>query len=120
MADATFKKMPLSGSTHGRGIKVVATATLGTTIHQAINDTTDLDEVYLWAFNTHTADVVLTLEWGGVTDPDDLIEVEIPKQSGLVAIVPGCVLRNNLVITAFAAVANVVTIHGFVHRIENQ
>ena len=40
---ATFSKIPLSGSTNGKGILVAATATLGTTIHTAGSGTTNFD-----------------------------------------------------------------------------
>ncbi len=119
MAATTAAKRKLSGSTNGKAIKVVATATLGTTIHTATStaDGTVRDEVYFWARNSHTADVLLTIEGGGVTDPDDLNEVTIPFNAVWVLVEPGMVLDNSLVITAFAAQANVVTIRGFVNRI---
>lgn len=107
----------LSGSTDGRGIKVVATTTLGTTIHTAVAGTTlgTYDEVYLWAYNGHTADVVLTIEFGGVTVPDDNIVQTIPFKAGLFLVVPGFLLQNAKVVSAFAAIANVITIHGHVN-----
>lgn len=112
---ATFSKVQLSGSTNGRGIKVTQTATAGDTIHAAHASATD--EIWLWAFNSDTSPHLLTLEWGGVTDPDDLIEKTIEPQDGLVLIAPGITLTNSLSVAAFAASANVVTIHGFVNRI---
>jgi hypothetical protein len=114
---ATYTKALLSGSTNGKGIKVVQTATAGTTIHTAVSGTSDVDEVWLYAFNSHNADVMLTIEWGGVTDPDDIVEVTIPSQAGWVPIVPGFLLQNSLIIRAFASTANVVTIQGWVNAI---
>jgi hypothetical protein len=96
-------------------IKVAATATLGTTIHTA--HATSLDEVHLWAVNSDTTARKLTIEFGGATAPDDLIEVTIPPESGLVPIVPGMILTNSKVVTAFCATANVVSIGGFINRI---
>ena len=107
-------KEPLSGSTSGRGIKVVATATAGTTIHTQATGT--WDEVWLWAVNSSTTDVKLTLEWGGVTSPDDLIEMTIPGEGGLYPIAPGLPIEDGVVVRAFAATANVVMIHGYVNR----
>ena len=112
---ATFSKIKLSGSTDGRGIKVVATATVGTTIHTT--GATALDEIMLWAYNSHTADVELTIERGGVTDPDDHIVVTIPFDEGLFLVVPGLISTNTDTISAFAATANVITISGYVNRI---
>jgi hypothetical protein len=110
-----IEKRVLSGSTNGRPIKVAATATTGTTIHTA--HATNLDEVWLWAVNTDTAARKLTIELGGTTSPDDLIEVTVAAESGLTLIVPGLVLTDSLVVRAFAATANVVNIVGFVNRI---
>ena len=110
-----FTKLKLSGSTDGKGIKVVQTATAGDTIHTA--HATDLDEIWLYVFNSHTVDVVLTLEWGEATAPDGNIVTTISYGSGLFLVTPGLLLTNSLVVKAFASVANVLTIHGFVNRI---
>ena len=117
---ATFSKLTLSGSTDGKAIKVAATATAGTLIHTASSTSTTFDEIWLYAQNTDTADRKLTIEFGGTTEPDDLIEVTVTAESGLFLVVPGLVLKGNatpLVVRAFAASANVLTIHGYVNRI---
>jgi hypothetical protein len=117
---ATYSKLVLSGSTDGRAIKVAATATPGTTIHTASSTATDFDEIWLYAQNTDTTARKLTIEWGSTSSPDDLIEITIPAESGLTLVAPGLVLKGNatpLVVTAFAATTNVVTIHGYVNRI---
>lgn len=117
---ATYTKNILSGSTDGRAIKVVATASAGTTIHTGSATSTTIDEVWLYAQNTDTTARKLTIEWGGTTSPDDLIEVTIGPEQGLVLIAPGLIIKGNatpLVVRAFAATANVVTLHGYVNRI---
>lgn len=114
---ATYSKTNLSGSTNGRPIKVAATSTPGTTIHTAVAGTSAWDEVWLYVANSAASSVALTIEWGGTSDPDDLIEVTIPPQQGLVLVAPGLILQNELVIKAFAGTANVLTIHGFVNGI---
>ncbi len=117
---ATYTKTKLSASTDGRAIKVAATATAGTTIHTGSATATTYDEVWLYAQNTDTSAVKLTIEWGGTTAPDDLIEVTVQPEAGLVAIATGLLIKGNatpLVIRAFAATANVITIHGFVNQI---
>ena len=111
---AVFTKVILSGSTDGRMVKVAATATPGTTIHTA--HATAIDEVWLYAVNSDTTDRKLTIEWGGTTAPDDLIEQTIPAESGLVLLTNGPI-QNSLVIKAFAAVADVVMVYGWVNRI---
>ncbi len=117
---ATFSKIALSGSTDGKMIKVAATATAGTTIHTGSTTATTFDEVWLYAVNSSTSTVKLTVEWGGTSSPDDLIEFTVPAEDGLYLMVPGLVIKGNataLVVRAFAATANVVNIAGYVNRI---
>lgn len=117
---ATYSKIHLSGSTDGRLIKVAATATAGTTIHTGSTTATTYDEVWLYAVNSDTTDRKLTIEFGGVSAPDDLIEQTITAESGLILVVPGLVIKGNataLVVRAFAATTNVVMVGGYVNRI---
>jgi hypothetical protein len=116
---ATVVKRKLSGSTNGKAIKVAATATLGTTIHTAVAGTTagTYDEIWLWAYNHNTSAVVLTIEGGGAGVPDDIMMVTLAPQSGWIPLEPGFILQNGLVVTAFASVANKVTIRGWVNAI---
>lgn len=116
---ATISRFKLSGSTGGRAIKVLANSTPGTIIHTASTQIGALDEVWLYAMNTDASPVKLTIEWGDVTSPDDLIELGVPSESGLILIIPGLVLEGATtpyVIRAFAATQNVVTILGYVNR----
>jgi|TARA_R110000824_G_scaffold32908_5_gene106112 hypothetical protein len=112
---ATFAKIVLSASTDGRGVKVAATGTAGTTIHTA--HASAEDEIWIFAYNSHTAPVVLTCEMGGATDPDDHIVSTIPYDAGVIQVVPGLLLTNSLVLKAFASVADKITLYGFVNRI---
>ena len=112
---ATYTKLKLSGSTDGKGIKVVQTATAGTTIHTA--HATNLDEIWLYAVNSSDALVKLTIEWGEATAPDGNIELTLPPEAGLTLVIPGLLLTNSLVVKAFAGTANVIIIHGYVNRI---
>jgi hypothetical protein len=118
---ATFTKELLSGSTGGRPIKVVQTATAGTTIHATGTSSSIIDEVWLYANNTSASSVDLTIEYGGTSNPDDLIIVSIPAKSGLSIVAPGLVLKGDgaaaRTIRAFASSANVINIVGYVNRI---
>jgi len=116
---ATAAKRKLSGSTDGKPIKVVQTATAGDTIHTAVAGATagTYDEIWIWAYNGHTADVVLTIEFGGATVPDQNIVMTIPAKAGLLLVVPGLILQNGMVVKAFAGTANVITLSGFVNSI---
>lgn len=117
---ATITKTKLSGSTDGRAIKVAATATAGDTIHTGSGTATTYDEVWIYAQNTSASDVKLTLEWGGTTAPDDLIELTITAEAGLTLVAPGLLIKGNaspLIVKAFAATTNVITLHGYVNQI---
>ena len=118
---ATFTKELLSGSTGGRPIKVVQTATAGTTIHATGTSSSIIDEVWLYANNTSASSVDLTIEYGGTSNPDDLIIVSIPAKSGLSIVAPGLILTGDgaaaRTIRAFASSANVINIVGYVNRI---
>lgn len=116
---ASYSRQLLSGSTNGKSVKVSATATPGTLIHTAIAGTAAFDEIYGWITNTSNAAVNLTVEFGGVTDPDNLLvkTLSIPANSPPIPILTGQVLQNGLVVRMFASVADVLLATGYVNRI---
>lgn len=118
---ATFSKQLLSGSTQGKAIKVAATSSTGTTIHATGTSSSIIDEVWLYAYNSHTSAVLLTIQWGGTTTVDDDIKISIPANSGLTLVVPGLTLTGTgsaaNTIRAYAGTTNVVTISGYVNRV---
>jgi hypothetical protein len=119
----TFTKLALqpAGTTgDGLGILVVQTATAGTAIHTASSTATTIDELWLYAYNNHSGSVVLTVEFGGVTSPKDVIKSTLATQAGLVLICAGLVIQGNAtakVVRAFAATASQVSLFGYVNRI---
>jgi hypothetical protein len=118
---ATYSKVALSGQTDGTPIKVVATASTGTTIHTTGISATVFDEVWLYAYNSDTAPRLLTIQYGGTTAVDDDIKITIPPQSGLTLVIPGLILKGTgsagNSVYAYAAIANVITVSGYVNRI---
>ena len=117
---ATFTKKKLSGSTDGLGIKVTGTSTGATvTVHTAVAGTPAgvFDEIWLYANNTSTSAVKLTVEWGTATAADGNIELTIAAEAGLVLVVPGLILQNAKVVKAFAGTADVILLSGFVNAI---
>lgn len=114
---ASGSRVLLSGSTNGKAIKVAATGTPGTTIHTAASGVATWDEIWLWAFNTDTTVIKLTLEFGGTTSPDDTIEQSLGPEAGLVLVCPGLNLNNSLVLKAFAGTTNLIGLVGYVNRI---
>lgn len=115
---ATYSKHLLSGSTNGKNISVTGANTgAAVTVHTATSGTSNLDEIWLYATNTSAAAVVLTVEFGGTTNQDDYIELELAADSGMTLIIPGLLLQNSLVVKAWAATADVININGYVNRI---
>jgi hypothetical protein len=117
---ATFTKKKLSGSTDGLCVKVTGTSTAATvTVHTAVAGTTvgTFDEIWLYANNTSSSSVKLTIEWGTATAADGNIEVTVLPEAGLVTIIPGLILQNAKVVKAFAATADVILLSGFVNAI---
>lgn len=110
-----FKRL-LSGSTDGKGIKVSAVSSPGTLIHTACSGTTPgtYDEVWLWAYNNDSSNIVISIEIG---DNDLPRKVTIPLQVGLVPIIPGLILQNSQIIRIYASLPNVIKIDGFVNHI---
>lgn len=117
-----FSEVLLSGSTGGRPIKVAATATPGTTVHATGTSSSVFDNHYVWAHNSDTVDRTLTIEFGGVTDPDDLVvkQITIPSRVAPMLVLAGQPLAGTgsaaRTVSAFASTANVITLSGFVNR----
>jgi|TARA_R110002110_G_scaffold1276_8_gene5185 hypothetical protein len=120
MANATAM-IPFSGSTQGQGVKVVATSTAGTLIHTTGTSATIIDRLSIWAYNGHSADVALTIEFGGATVPDQNIVQTITTKTGLTLVVDGLILLGNgsaaLTVKGFAATGNVIVLSGYVMRV---
>lgn len=118
----TYTKQLLSASTGGTAIKIAATATPGTLLHETQTSDNIYDEIWLYAYNSHTASIELTIEFGGTTSPDHQIKASIPSKSGLTLIAPGLVISGTgsaaRAVRAFAGTTNLITISGFVNRIE--
>lgn len=116
---ATYSKQYLTGgAADGTGIKLAVDSGTYTTIHTSSGISSHIDEVWLYASNTDATDRKVSLQFGGTTDPDDIIEVTVGAEAGLVLLVPGLVLKGgSLVLKGAAAVADKVTVFGYVNRI---
>jgi hypothetical protein len=120
---ATYRKIHLSESDGGQPIKISATGTPGTSIHFTDDSLSNLDEVWLYANNTSGSAVTLTIEYGGKSSPDNLVAYSIPANTSMIKVIPGLLLsvnsgENPLEVSAFASTTNVVTVVGFVNKIE--
>lgn len=111
----------LSGSTDGQPIVISQTATAGNTIHTATSTSGEIDLVTLFASNTSTSAVALTIEWGTATATQNIILTINPK-SGLILITPerGLQIKNGGVVRAFAGTTNVINIVGGVIRASDE
>lgn len=113
-----YSRHQLSASVDGAPIVVVATATPGTTIHTAESGDQAIDEPQLNATNVTNASVTLTVAWGGVTDPGNLIlkNYVLAAYSAQVPITSGQLLQNAKAVAAWCSVASAVNISGGVIR----
>lgn len=109
-----YTRIPLSGSTNGRGVQITATATAGTTFHTAQSGTSFVDVVTAYAANTDTVAHTVTLEWGGTGASNNAVYI-VPPQS-TVLLFTDWVIQNSLVCAAFCDTASKVNIVGFVNR----
>lgn len=117
---ASYQKIILSGSTHGRPIPVTGlTASGGNTIHTGVTGAAEsLDEVWLWVYNSATASREINIVWGSTAALSRFTYTVTGRdKDGWQLIVPGHVIRNELVIKAYATVADVLAIMGFVNRL---
>ena len=114
---ATFSKRILSGSTDGKGVVISSTSSgSGNTIHTAVSGTSDFDEVWIYAFNSHTSSVTLNIEFGGSASAQRISQPVDPA-SGLYLVVPGFVVQNGAVISAYASEASKLIMYGYANRI---
>ena len=119
-----YTKMALSGAATGLGILVASTGpagTAGTTIHTAVAGSNSIDEIVLYASCMGATQILLTLQWGSTTIsgsvyPDE-IDYVITASTGLQLVCDHQIMNGGLVLTAYAATANLIMIHGFVNRI---
>jgi hypothetical protein len=117
MADITKQKF--TNATLGRPILVGATASPGTDIHTVTTNSSQFDEIWLYATNNGVSNVSLTIEFGSNSTTDQ-INVSIPFKSGLYLIVPGIPLQGDATpptIKAYAGTTNVISISGWVNRL---
>ena len=114
---ATISKVILSGSTNGLPISVTgANSGAAVDIHDVGSGTSNLDEVWLWATNVSTTTTArLVIEFGSADENQNIVCMINPSET--VAVVPGIPLCNSKEIEAFASVADLINIFGYVNRI---
>jgi len=113
----TVTKIILSGSTNGKPIKVVATATPGTTIHTGTSNTTagNGETCIVSVYNSDTVDRTITFECGGTASPDNHVKRTI--FAGDTVGVPLPFINSTGVVGAFGSAANVLVVSGYAEKI---
>jgi hypothetical protein len=116
---ARYSRTHLTGSTSGRPIPVAATATPGTLIHTATATAADYDELWLWVSNVTGTAATLTLEWGGVTDPGQLLvkAYSVSANNAPILVSNGLTLNGGVVVRAFSGTGAALNITGYINRI---
>jgi len=105
----------LSAGTLGASQLIANQSSPGTLVHTV--PASVKDEVYLYAYNFHSADLEITIELGSNSAAKDRIAVTIPFDEGLFLVVPGNTLGAAQTVHVFCVdQANVISIWGHVNR----
>jgi hypothetical protein len=107
-----------SVSVDGDGVEITTASPIDgsdTLVHTAVSGTTDIDLVDLWAYNDHSAAVVVHIKWG---DGGDSVKVQIPSQAGWYLLCSGLPICDGNTIEASAATVNVVWLFPVITRVD--
>jgi len=110
-----YTKEFLFNSVDGRGIKLGASSSPGTILHE-VSASPIKDEIWMWATNTDSVDRTITIQFGGTGSPEDNIKHIVPAGQQIL-VCPGLVLSNAVTVRAYGSSGNVLVVHGFVNRI---
>ena len=117
---SAIERIPISGCSNGRGIKITGTASgTANTIHTATSTAGVIDEVWLYCYNSGSLEYILSLCLGGTTDPDDIVKITTPAKTGDILVLAGECFNGGVVIKAYADSANYLVVRGYVNRITN-
>ena len=121
---ATYSKVFFTGCAAdqgGTGIALAVDSGTYTTIHTTTTTATTLDEIWLYAVNSHSADLKVTLRFGGDQEPEDYIEQTIATESGLGLLIPGLILQGKTstgqILLGACGTGDEVAVYGYVNRI---
>jgi len=117
---SSIERIPISGCSNGRGIKITGTTSEGAnTVHTATSTSGVIDEVWLFCYNSDTSSRTLSLCLGGTTSPDDIVNIVLLPQQGDILVLAGECFNGGVVLKAYGSAANVLVIRGYVNRITN-
>ena len=114
----TVTKNKLSGSTNGKQIKITTKEDPGTLIHTCVSETTDYDEIWLYATNTNKSAIKITTHFNDDASNAYWLWYILPPQSGWICVCNGWSVHNGAILRMFANLINVVNVAGYViqHR----
>lgn len=116
---ATFTKQVFSASSDGGPVLITGTSSgTSTLIHTAVNTAGMLDEVWLYLSNNDTVARVVTIQIAGTATANS-IALTVPAQQGLEPGIAGLSLAGGVVVRAWCATANVISVFGYVNQITN-
>lgn len=95
---ATYTLEYFTGSTNGVPVAVTSTNSAGATAFHTTS--TNKEELFVYAYNNHTVDVEIGVDFGSTTSP---VRVSIPAKAGPVVVIPGWPLRNGRTVAAFCS-----------------
>lgn len=95
---ATYARGYFTGSTDGTAIAVTSSNSAGASVIHTTS--TKTEEIYLDAYNVHTAAVELSVDFGNTTAP---VKVSIPAKAGPLRVIDGWPLRNGKTIACFCS-----------------
>ena len=95
---ATYSRGFFTGSTNGLPMAVTSTNSGGASVIHTVS--TNVEEIYLDAYNVHTAAVELSVDFGSTVAP---VKVSVPSKAGPLRVIDGWPLRNALTISCFCS-----------------
>lgn len=115
-----YSRIPLSESEDWRGILIDQVVSPGNLIHVTSPNINVIDVLHLWAEHTNASGgglATITVEFGGLDVPRDLMVRDIPIKSAL-SIVPGrCLSGDSLEVRVFSTLGSDINVWGFINRI---
>jgi hypothetical protein len=119
---STFSKSILSQSSNGRPIPIPSTGTNTTLVHTGPTGSNQFDELWLYATNPTTADVMLNVLIGGTGFNSNIaFEGVVEAYAGNVLVIPGLVVNGNnssgVEVRANVSTVSGINILGYVNQI---
>jgi len=122
----SFSKLPLSQSNNGSSIvlTVSSLATSGTPCHIVPLSSNYIDEAWIYATNSTTSDLTLTMTFGGtnaLSGNDIIFSGVVEAYAGSTLIIPGLILQGNNSFTpaiyGWTSALSGINIFGYINRI---